>query len=82
MEAKKLVTLVDGRQVPYDSEEWRRECEAREVCRMPTKERRRRYIQRVGEVRGAEARKILEDDVRRVWDAQFRNRDTGREETA
>lgn len=35
-----LVTLLDGRQVASDSEEWRAECEAREVLRWPLAKRR------------------------------------------
>lgn len=35
-----LKTLIDGRQVPADSEEWRAECEAREILSWPLPKRR------------------------------------------
>jgi len=38
------VSLVDGRVVLSDSEEWRHECEARHVLNMPTLSQRQGYL--------------------------------------
>lgn len=82
------VTLIDGRKVSSDSEEWRAECEARAVCRMPgyyheDRETRRRtwikakgarnqYLMRVQDKRGKEAADQLRELVLHVWNAEFR----------
>lgn len=63
----RLVTLIDGRQVPSDSEAWRHECEARAVMNMPTLEARRGYLAKVGAIRGAQARKLLEATIAEIW---------------
>jgi hypothetical protein len=56
--------------MPYpidtSSDEWRHECEARAVLKMPLLNRRE-YLQLVGQKRGAEARLLLEDKVRELW---------------
>ena len=49
------------------SEQWRRECEARHVCNLPTLSDRRRYIMGVREQRGNPAADQLERDVRGEW---------------
>jgi hypothetical protein len=49
------------------SEEWRRECEARHVCNLPTLNDRRRYILGVREQRGNERADQLERDVKYEW---------------
>lgn len=49
------------------SEEWRRECEARYVCNLPTLSDRRRYILGVREQRGNPPADQLERDVRHEW---------------
>ena len=83
-----LVTLIDGRQVPNGSEEWRHECEARAVCRMggywlvdrnsgrrtwiKATGVRRQYIERVREKRGGLAADALAEMVLQVWNAEFR----------
>lgn len=66
------VTLIDGREVSNYSEEWRAECEARTVCRMPNRFRRHEYMNKVKERRGDAAYSALWDLVLRVWDAEFR----------
>lgn len=49
------------------TEEWRRECEARHVCNLPTLSDRRRYILGVRQQRGNAAADVLERDVRSEW---------------
>lgn len=65
------VTLIDGRQVSSNSEEWRAECEARAVCRLRTRLNRHDYMERVKEKRGEESAEALRQLVLRVWNAQF-----------
>ena len=65
---ERLVELHDGRQVSNYSEEWRAECEARAVLRLPTKLRRQGYIIRVREKRGDEAANALERHVMKLWE--------------
>lgn len=50
------------------SEEWRRECEARHVCNLPTLKARRQYIIGVLEKRGEKATQQLEADIRIQWE--------------
>lgn len=49
-----LVTLVDGRSVPSDSEEWRLECECRHVLAKPYAERLE-VLTNIGQRRGPDA---------------------------
>lgn len=64
------VELHDGRKVGSWSEEWRAECEARAVLRMPTKMHRRGYLLRVADRRGQEAANALERHVMQLWEAE------------
>lgn len=66
---ERLVTLHDGRVVGSWSEEWRAECEARAVLRLPTKVRRQGHILRVRERRGDAAANELERRVMAIWKA-------------
>lgn len=50
------------------SEEWRRECEARHVCNLPTLKARRLYILGVLKQRGEAATAQLENDIRLQWE--------------
>lgn len=83
-----VVTLIDGREVSSDSEEWRHECEARAVCKMrgyihtdkatgrrspvSAKSVRHRYMIAVAEKRGQPAADALRDLVLRIWNDEFR----------
>jgi hypothetical protein len=53
--------------VPSDSKEWLAECEARAVLSMHTKSDRYRYLNKVQERRGREARDRLHAGVLRLW---------------
>lgn len=66
------VTLIDGRQVSSWSEEWRAECEARHILRMPSVHDRRAYLAGVRTRRGDRAGHALEELVRAVWAHQRR----------
>jgi hypothetical protein len=67
---ERQVMLHDGSYVGSWSEEWRAECEARGVLRMPTKMARQGYILRVRQKRGDAAANALEDRVMAIWKAQ------------
>lgn len=69
---ERMVTLIDGRVVSNYSEEWRAECEARSVCRMPGKGARWKHIDAVKARRGEVAAEELRKLVSRIWDAEFR----------
>ena len=56
-----------GEGIDTTSEAWRRECEARHVCALPSLSDRRRYILGVREKRGNAAADQLERDVRHEW---------------
>ena len=60
------VTLIDGRQVPSDSEAWRHECEARSVAHMPSTQQRHEDVDAVTRKRGAEAGKALKELATRI----------------
>lgn len=80
------VTLEDGREVCNHCEAWRLEClrrhdEASNVVRMLDIDDRRTEVRRITELRGAEAGRRLEAEVRRLW-AKRREAITGIPETA
>lgn len=53
------VSLIDGRQVDSASEEWRHECEARHVARLPDQAARHGYVAGVKERRSEAAGRAL-----------------------
>ena len=48
------------------SEEWRKECEARDILTKPLVDRRK-HLALVEQKRGIKGRKILEDEILRLW---------------
>ena len=48
------------------SEEWRKECEARDILTKPLADRRK-HLALVEVKRGIKGRKILEDEILRLW---------------
>lgn len=66
------VTLIDGREVSSNSEDWRAECEARAVCQLRTKLNRHDYMARVKDRRGEASAEALRVLVLQVWNAEFR----------
>ena len=71
MTEDKLVTLIDGRQVSYRSEEWRAECEARHVARIPFRDERHGYLDGVEKNRGKEARVALQKLAEKIFYAEL-----------
>ena len=51
------------------SEEWRRECEAREILTWSL-DKRRKHLALVGDKRGWQARAYLEEEITRLWKLQ------------
>jgi hypothetical protein len=49
-----------------NSEEWRKECEARDILTKPLSDRRK-HLALVEQKRGIKGRKILEDEILRLW---------------
>jgi len=65
------VTLITGQQADTSSEEYRLECEARQLLRRNTVDRRE-YLAAVERKRGAEACKALKDVFLKLWEAKPR----------
>ncbi len=67
-----MKTLIDGRQVDDSSEEWRADCEARYIVSLPMS-KRAGVVDLIGQRRGPEAKRELENMVYRAWiDKQVR----------
>ena len=62
-----MVTLLDGRPVLSDSEEWRAEMEALHILNLPTKEIRLNCLDGIEKRRGTAARKELEARILKLW---------------
>ena len=65
-----MVTLMDGREVPSDSEEWRAECEARYLLARPSIDERRALLAAIEKRRGKAAREDLEQRALAIWRKQ------------
>jgi len=76
--AARMEKAFDGREVCNYSDEWRDECEARHVLRLPTKSDRYGYLHRVQAKRGEAARHALAALVMAVWRA---GRTTGQDDS-
>ena len=61
------VTLANGEQVPSDSVEWLKECEARAILDLPTKQARLDFLDKIEKRRGEPARKDLERRILELW---------------
>lgn len=61
------VTLIDGREVLSDSDEWKAECEARYILSRPTIDERRALLAAVEKRRGKAAREDLEQRALVIW---------------
>ena len=68
---EKLVTLIDGRQVSNFSEEFRHECEARHVARLPSRSERAKYIDAVHAKRGPDASLALRQLAEKIFYADL-----------
>lgn len=63
----KPVTLHDGRVVDNYSEEWRLECEARAILKIPSLYDRRKHLEHVERRRGAEAVAKIKSMMLTLW---------------
>lgn len=72
-----MVTLHDGTSVSSWSPEWMAECEARGILRLPTRERRRNYLDVIERKRGKAARDTLERLATVIWRAAKAQQDGG-----
>ena len=64
------VQLHDGSTVSSYSEDWRADCEAREILAMASKSERQAYLERVEKRRGQPATDRLRAVIMRVWEAR------------
>ena len=64
-----FVTLIDGREVYRDSEEWRHECEARHIAKLPTLADRRAWLEAIEHKRGKAAADALRQTMGDIWKA-------------
>ena len=65
-----MVVLVDGREVSSASEEWRHECEARYILKLPSLEQRRAWLADLERRRGKAAVDRLRDTMSQLWRAR------------
>lgn len=72
----KIVRLLDGREVPSDSEHWRHECEARAIVALPTLAERRAHLEGVEQRRGKDAADRLRVTMKAIWEASQARRST------
>ena len=61
------VTLADGTETCTWSEAWRHECEARQVCDLPTIFERREYLVKIQQRRGDQAWLQLRATISVLW---------------
>lgn len=61
------VTLHDGRQIDSASEDWRHECEARGILRLPTVNERRQWLESIEKRRGKAAADRLRATMQALW---------------
>ncbi|RQO57982.1 hypothetical protein DBR47_14415 [Paucibacter sp. KBW04] len=64
------VTLIDGTQVPSDSEAWRHECEARAIAALPSLAQRREWMQSLEHRRGKAEADRLRATMTALWKAK------------
>lgn len=62
-----MPTLIDGREVGSDSEEWRHEAEARAISRLPTLADRRAWLEDIEKKRGKPAADRLRATMQQLW---------------
>lgn len=73
--AAKIVKTVDGREMGNYSFEWRVYCEASYVLkRFRSKNTRRGYLQRIGEIRGEKMVEILKAEMLLLWQWKEKNK--------
>lgn len=69
-----MPTLLDGREVPADSHEWRHECEARAIASLPTLADRRAWLEGIESRRGKADADRLRETMRALWAQRDRGR--------
>lgn len=66
----KTVRLLDGNEVADDSEDWRHECEARAIAKLPTLAERRAWLDDIERKRGKPAADRLRRTMRKLWETK------------
>lgn len=62
--------LIDGAEVPTDSEAWRHEAEARSIAALPSLAQRRAWLEDIERKRGKAAADRLRSTMRKLWEAR------------
>ena len=62
-----FATLVDGREVYRDSDDWRHECEARHIAKLPTLADRRAWLEVIEHKRGKAEADRLRKTMGEIW---------------
>ena len=65
-----MQTLIDGRQVDSASEDYRHECEARHIARLPTLADRRAWLEAIEHKRGKAEADRLRLTMGEIWKAK------------
>ncbi|MGQ3289056.1 DUF7696 family protein [Sphingopyxis sp.] len=65
----RIVALADGTPVSNYSEEWRRECEARGILRLPSLFDRQQRLKALEKTRGKPAVDQLRESMTAIWNA-------------
>ena len=65
-----MVKLIDGTEVPSDSEAWRHESEARAIAALPTLAERRAWLQSLAHKRGTEDAERIKATMKKLWEAK------------
>jgi hypothetical protein len=65
-----MPTLIDGREVPAESEDWRHECEARAIAALRTLAERRAWLEDLERKRGKAAADQLRQTIAALWRAR------------
>ena len=67
MITNRAVTLLDGREVDSASEDWRHECEARHIAKLPTLADRRAWLEVIEHKRGKAEADRLGRTMGEIW---------------
>lgn len=64
------VRLIDGREVPSDSEEWRHECQCRAIARLYPVDVRRECLEKLEAEHGKPYVERIKETLKKMWDAR------------
>jgi hypothetical protein len=65
-----MPNLIDGREVPSDSDEWRHECECRAIAALPTLPDRRAWLESLEKRRGLSEVQRIRETMKKLWETK------------